>query len=367
MKKILITGGPVHAYLDSVKIITNRFKGGLMCRLAENLADLGAEVFYVGSELTSEVVPKEHPRIHVLLHRGFDNYMSLVCGMAPNVDGVILGAAVANVICANPIEGKFPSHNYKPGDKTPFELIVAQRVIEEVKKVASKTQLFGCKYLDSNASHDELIRAAYEIVLDAKATAVIANQGRGEQVLQKYVVTKERGVHPMKQADLAGWIWEMLQDEYYSTERIPQSGFSVNVAKIGELLRRYASKFLHVETGLIFGTVAVREDGEGFYTTGRGKRELDSFTFVERVDHQKRLVYSWADIKASLNAPLLAKIFANPDVDHIVHYHEQVANLPTYPYAPPGTVRDTNRPNHTSFNIAEHGCMLLFDKKGRMI
>jgi phosphopantothenoylcysteine synthetase/decarboxylase len=31
--KILITGGPVHAYLDPVKIITNKFKGGLMAEL----------------------------------------------------------------------------------------------------------------------------------------------------------------------------------------------------------------------------------------------------------------------------------------------------------------------------------------------
>ena len=31
--KMLITGGPVHAYLDAVKIITNKFKGGLMAEL----------------------------------------------------------------------------------------------------------------------------------------------------------------------------------------------------------------------------------------------------------------------------------------------------------------------------------------------
>ncbi|TSC83278.1 MAG: hypothetical protein G01um101419_108 [Parcubacteria group bacterium Gr01-1014_19] len=37
MKRVLITGGPVHCYLDAVKIITNRFKGGLMAELAENL------------------------------------------------------------------------------------------------------------------------------------------------------------------------------------------------------------------------------------------------------------------------------------------------------------------------------------------
>jgi len=41
MKNVLITGGPVHAYLDDVKIITNRFKGGLMADLAEKMIDIG--------------------------------------------------------------------------------------------------------------------------------------------------------------------------------------------------------------------------------------------------------------------------------------------------------------------------------------
>ena len=37
MKRILVTGGPVHAFLDDVKIITNSFKGGLMARLVTDL------------------------------------------------------------------------------------------------------------------------------------------------------------------------------------------------------------------------------------------------------------------------------------------------------------------------------------------
>ena len=370
MKKILITGGPVHAYLDDVKIITNRFKGGLMCNLAERLAELGAEVCYVSSSLTATTVPKKHPKIEVLLHNGFDHYQSIVRNMAPSMEGIVLGAAVANLIPANPIKGKFPSHDYKPGDIIPINFQIAPRVIDEVKKVAPKAHLFGFKLL-SCASHEELIRAAYSIVLEAKATAVIANDA--ENLDEKFVVTKERGVHPMKQSDLAQWIWEMLHDTYYSTEFIPDRGFSVNATcKLSELLKSYKEKFLHTESGLIFGTVAVRDEQGGFQTTAHGKRELDSFTFVERVDHEKHIVYGRAPMKATLNAPLLAKMFENPNVDHIVHYHEQIdpyASLafPTYPYAPPGTVRDSDRPNHTSFNINEHGCMLLFDKNGRML
>ena len=49
--KILITGGPVHAYLDAVKIITNKFKGGLMAELADKFKfqpdGAGVEITYL--------------------------------------------------------------------------------------------------------------------------------------------------------------------------------------------------------------------------------------------------------------------------------------------------------------------------------
>ena len=79
------------------------------------------------------------------------------------------------------------------------------------------------------------------------------------------------------------------------------------------------------------------------------------------------MVWVAGEAKASLNAPLLAHLFKNEQVDHIVHYHAQVPGLPTQEDAPPGTDRDTYRKGHTSFNIAGHGCMLLFDKQGRQI
>ena len=189
----------------------------------------------------------------------------------------------------------------------------------------------------------ELIRAAYGIVLEAKATAVFANDR--QNLRQKFAVTKERGVHPMEQKDLAEWIWEMLNDEYYST--VPSEAYAVGekVEKTRALISAYADHFTHTEAGIIFGTVAVR-CGSGFVTTGRGKRELDSITLVDAVNHTLKVVSASKKLKASLNAPLLARMFDNPAVDYIVHYHEQVPGLPTYPYAPPGTVRDSIRPYH---------------------
>jgi hypothetical protein len=158
----------------------------------------------------------------------------------------------------------------------------------------------------------------------------------------------------------------MLQDEYYTTSsNVGGSPSEETVDRMRSLIDRYADSFLVTEAGHIFGTVAVRAS-VGFVTTGRGKRELDSVAFVVHVDHSRRSVFT-AGGKASLNAPLLSIMFKNPNVDHIVHYHQQVPGLPTRLYAPPGTVRDSMRPSSHSFNIAEHGCILLFDNEGRQL
>lgn len=365
MKSILITGGPVHAHLDAVKVITNRFKGGLMSDLAEKLASYDTRIVYLCAPQVGAVVPKDKfANIEIVRHTGFDDYRHQIQKLAPEMDAVILGAAVANLLPVSPWTGKFPSHNYKAGDIIPIDFTIAPRVIDEVKKVAPKTQLFGYKLL-SGVPHEELIRAAYGIVLESKATAVIANDAKN--LLQKYAVTKERGVHPLAQEELPGWLWDMMNDTYYTSVVLPDIGVLVSDAsRFQSLIQKYAKHFTHTESGLVFGTVAMRLP-LGFLTTGRGKREVDSMTVVTHVDHEHHRVYVGNAVKASLNAPLLSRLLERECVDHIVHYHEQVTGLPTYPYAPPGTVRDTERNSSTSFNIAGHGCMLLFDKEGRQL
>lgn len=368
MKKILITGGPVHAHLDAVKILTNRFKGGLMADLAGEFFIRDANVHYLYAPELGAKNPRFASELSLHFHDGFYDYQRAVLDLAPRMDAVILGAAVANLIPVKPFEGRFPSHNYKPGDIIPINFTIAPRVIDEVKKVAPKTHLFGFKLL-SGVSREELIRAAYDIVLASGATAIFANDEKNLQ--QVYAVTKERGVHPLQRSELANWIWEMINDQYYRTvftENETLLATSVDIeSKIKKLICKYADNFRKVENGMIFGTVAVRFNS-GFLTTGRGKKELDDIVYVSDVNHKTREVFVVGmPKKASLNAPLLARLFENPEVDHIVHYHEQEPALPTLPYAPPGTVRDSERANHTSFNIAEHGCILLFNKEGRQL
>jgi hypothetical protein len=325
------------------------------------------EITYLTSK-GSKIPCANNPTI--LYHNGFDDYMKQVVELAPKYDAVILGAAVANLIPVERFPGKFPSHNYKPGDIIPFSLKIAPRIIDEVKAVAPKTHLFGFKLL-SGVPHDELISAAYGVLLESHATAVFANDAK--DLLHKYTVTKERGVHPMDLNDMVTFIRECVQDTYFHTKHLdfPPASFPRSKNIFDTLAERYANKFKPIPEGYVFGTIAVINPSGSFLTTGRGKNELHDLTTVWRVDYADFEVSVWGDRKASLNAPLLNWIFFhNPRVKAIVHYHEQLPRAAVLEYAIPGTLRDSTRyPNdlHSSFNIAGHGCFLLLDETLRVI
>ena len=408
---VLVTGGPVHGKIDPVKLVTNKFRGGMMAELSESLSSRGANVTYLcakGSKEPKAVrcscgkCPAEGPwcspvdRITVIYHDGIHDYMEKVCDLAKGMDAVILGAAVANLIpvayYANdakepgafnplgtripmPLKDKFPSHNYKPGDRIFMEWTIAPRIIDVVKAHMPKTgHLFGFKLL-AGQPHEELIRAAYEVLLESKATAVFANDPT-KGLENKYIVTKERGVHEVNFSQLAGWIMEILHDKYYSTEYYSEDYISWKesreevleaIQKMKEVIEKYRDHFVEVENGMKFGTVAWRVGTDkGFVTTGRGKRELDETTYVSGVDHLNKVVRVIGS-KSTLNAPLLDRIFYHqPKVQGIVHLHEQRAGMPTLEYAPPGTVRDSmTRLCEGSFNIEGHGCFILLDKEGK--
>lgn len=53
MKSVLISCGPIPARLDSVKFVTNKFKGGLAFKTAKDLIDSGYDVTIVKWEDTN--------------------------------------------------------------------------------------------------------------------------------------------------------------------------------------------------------------------------------------------------------------------------------------------------------------------------
>ena len=369
--RILISGGPVHAYLDAVKIITNKFKGGLMAELAGDFAArFPVEVTYLTTK--GSVLPPARDNVKVVLHDGFDDYAEKAVSLAKEHDAVILGAAVANLIPCTPWKGKFPSHDYKEGDVIPINFMIAPRIISRIKKAAPSVTLFGFKLL-SGVEHDELIRAAYEVILDSGATSVIANDARALD--QKYLVMKDRSVHLQGRQSLADGLWPMMMDAYYAT--VAEADVPVQEELLTEIKAFVSSFDKHKwfepsPEGLVFGTVAQRMPDGSFVTTTRGKREMEDYLFVKKVDHETLKVHTCGTVKATLNAPLLDHIFSEmPNVFRILHVHKDLksmADLPVLQYANPGTVRDSLRKlPGTSFVIEGHGAFILIDEKGKWL
>ena len=363
----MVTGGPVHAKLDAVKYVTNRFRGGLMALLADQLAEFG-DVTYLCSK--GSVEPNSDT-CRVIHHDGFHDYRKLVSELAPDADAVILGAAVANLIpvCYHsssgnevtmPLDGKFPSHDYSPGDIIHMDWQIAPRIIDEVKASMKKgAHLFGFKLL-KGVPHEELKTAAYGILLESRATTVFANDA--SDLKSVYAITKDRGEHPMPRSRMPQFIINRMDESFYRTEVIPGKIDGSHWHLIQGLAEKYRVNYPESQNGMVFGTIACRIGNGSFVCTGRGKRELDEIAVVDMVDHDTRTVCSVGK-KATLNAPLIDHIFKTvANAHYVVHFHRQSKGLPTYAYATPGTVEDSIRQIKGSFNVENHGSFLIFTR-----
>ena len=219
------------------------------------------------------------------------------------------------------------------------------------------------KYLVKKVSDiKEEIDSIYKELLESKYQFVIIRENN------KYMcLTKEKSL--IEISNLERFINEAKEDIYYRS--IKEDIHKVNKEDLKKYYS-YLDKFKEEITSevygdkYLFGSVAVRVN-DGFITTIRGKEDLSDYAYVNYVDHINKIV-SVKDKKASLNAPLLATLFEDKNVDVIVHInHNYDKSLDSYDYAFPGSVRDSLRNLSKSFNISNHGVFYLIDSKGEII
>lgn len=365
--KILLTAGPIPGRLDSVKFVTNRFKGGLMLAAANKLSvELGHTVTILKWKHLE--LYGVNPDIEVIDVEDVHDYVEKVT--EHQYDAYLLGAAVANIIPKNPWEGKFPSHNYKVGDTISVDFEIAPRAIDEVKKKYPRSLLIGYKLFDGEDV--EIIRAGWHTLVDSKANVVFCNHPKWAK--EKKIALLPDGTRINMDMDQhIHFIDRMTKLQWYSTAinesktELPENLLECLDTKLRWVIDNM-NKDLREFSGYDFGSVAMRYK-DGFITTTRGKffktgpegKLVRKYTFVKSVDHVNRIVN--ADDKATLNAPLLHKLFsmAPDDYNLILHGHFYIEGDPTYDYMFPGTT-DENKPADDgclSFNVKGHGCYLV--------
>ena len=369
MAKILISAGPIPARLDSVKYLTNRFKGGLALKTAKELTRLGHEITIVSWKHSGILVDDNQTSIQV---EDILDYRDKVLNCEADI--YVLAAAVANLMPSNPWVGKFPSHNYKVGEQFDIKFEIAPRIIDEVKKKYPRAGLIGYKLFDG--TDEELIEAGVETLENSKANIVFANHPAWAKK-RKIMLTQDGAEVPISFDQHVTAIDNLAKAKWYKTELY-------NEPLIARKLKSFPielNDFIYPKYkkgNRVYGSFALRDrkQPDSFTTTTRGKQG-DGLTFIYKVDHEKRVIMAFK--KATLNAPLFAMLFKkHPEINVLLHGHKQidfnVSNgkkfMPdSYEYKMPGTDAEVNiarrclafqNEEDNIFNIEHHGYIVGF-------
>lgn len=330
-KKVVISCGPIPARLDSVKFLTNRFKGGLAFKTARILKETGFEMTIVKWRFTE--LPDNLKDCTVIDVSDVFEYYKWFEKNAGNYDAFIITAAVANLTPSEPYDGKFPSHNYKVGERFNIEFEIAPRAIDVIKQKNKRCCLIGYKLFDAH-SDDELIEIAKHTRNDSKANIIFANTPK-EAKTRKIALFQDNTTLAVDFDEHVELIKRAINQTYFKTEIVKEPEEGRN--KI-DLAKRMIEKFEETIEG--YGTIAIKISDIGdFVTTSRGHKY--GAVYVKEVktdDNDVPVIY--ASEKATLNAPLLAKYIK--DYDYIIHRHEEIFGLDNKldKYVFPGTLEE---------------------------
>jgi len=348
--KVLITAGPVYAHLDDNKILSNMARG----EWARNFSDFLA---------------LHRHQIHLMDNMEYWQYKKRCEEEAKRSDAAVMTAAVINYLPAKPFQGKMPTDL----DTVDVKLIRSPYVIDEMRKINPKLKLIGCK-LTSREPIESTIEKAQHLILRSKAHAVVAND---KSNLRLKLLCFPDGTVIQYDDDFDGLYEElelMISDEHFHTV---ESGLRDPVpwveAIMDTVLDRYRGKFLKdfAGGGYAFGSVAVRHPYDMMLTTPRIKhsRLTCKNCVMTRVDPGERRVFTQRGLKATMNAPLLWQMLQlHGAADVVLHLHEEMPDIPTFDYAPPGTVRDSIRGDlPKAFNIRGHGSVVCLNRYGDIL
>lgn len=303
MKKIVISCGPIPACVDSVKYITNRFKGGLAFRTANALLqDRNNEVTVVKWEYTQ--IPSGSSQFKEVVNvKDVEDYYQWFCDHACDYDAFIMAAAVANLEPVSPWPGKFPSHEYQEGDHFPIEFKIAPRAIDAIKKRNPRACLIGYKLFDTD-SVSELGDIAEKTLRESKANVIFANTPHNAADW-KLAVMQDGTRLEMSFEEHIKFIEKAINAEFFQTAVTP---LTEEEQRDIEIRKAFAVVEMFEQTFPGHGTVAVPVAGtQMFATTARGHQ--GGPVLVRNVRTQERIVE--ASGKATLNAPTLGLLLHN--------------------------------------------------------
>jgi len=172
-RKILITAGPTWVPIDSVRVITNIFKGTLGLIISEEAARRGAKVTLLLGPTSIYLPSKTSPSFKIIRFKFFNDLYELMKQeiSSRDYDVVIHSAAVADYVPTECHDGKI-----KSGQKDlVIKLKPTVKIVDQVKKWDSEVFLVKFK-VESNVGKEELVRRSYQSMLASNADLIVANE-----------------------------------------------------------------------------------------------------------------------------------------------------------------------------------------------
>jgi hypothetical protein len=353
MRKAIMSIGPIPARIDSVKFITNRFKGGLALKTAEELMN--------DSEIDLRLVAWTHMDLPMKLSNrvtrvvDISDYLHVMEVL--RADAYILAAAVANLMPVNPWLGKFPSHDYSEGDRFDIPFTIAPRIIDRIRRWHGRCSLIGYKLFDGPST--ELIRAGRSVLKESKATVVFCNTPT-EARERKVALTQDGAVIPMSFDSHVEFIRKTIKATWCKT--VIRS--SSSVVAPAALTKQHFRILDMVMDENRHGCIAHKLE-EGILTTTRKKSEHLSGSDFCRVWNVTAHGEVFATDKATINASTLWRLCKREDVSFVVHGHWELPGEPTIPYEYPGTLEEAEAvsvslSNNNFVNVSGHGFYAVF-------
>ncbi|MFA6314787.1 MAG: phosphopantothenoylcysteine decarboxylase [Candidatus Paceibacterota bacterium] len=194
--KILVTAGSTWIAIDSVRIITNIFKGKIGLTIAQIASQLGADVtLFLGPSLDVSTIELP-PTLSIKRFKYFDELDELVriTLKGQKFDAIIHSAAVSDFMMDKQVIGKIKSDV----QNLSLNLIPTRKIIDEIRHLAPKAYLVKFK-LEVGISVDNLIDIAFASLNKSNADLIVANIYDPQfHDHEAYIIDKDRNVKNIK-------------------------------------------------------------------------------------------------------------------------------------------------------------------------
>ncbi len=170
-KRALVTAGPTHEEIDSVRFISNHSSGKMGIAIAMALQEKGAEVRLVLGP-SPNVSPIEDT---IFVTSAEDMYKATMQDIG-SFDIIIMAAAVADYKAATPTNGKI-----KKGDEEFFELKLARTrdILQAAGEIKGKDQILVGFALETNNEKGNALKKLREKNLDMIVLNSLRDEGAG--------------------------------------------------------------------------------------------------------------------------------------------------------------------------------------------